>query len=426
MSRTLFNAGFAVVMVAVAVASSGMAGCSQSTPAALDAGVLPASSAGSSAVAPAAGGAEAGRAGDGASAGVGVGVAPSVTGGAGAPGPSALPGSAGASGVPASGAGTSGASAAGAAGLAGIGAAGSGSVAPSMIGPVPQHGALHVEGTKVVDAKDEPIQLRGMSLFWSQWSDYYTVNTVDQLVDDWHVTLVRAVLGVENGGYLEEPADNEAKVTAVVERAIARGVYVIIDWHDHHAEAHQAEAIAFFTRMATKYGATPHVLFEIYNEPLEVPWASVKGYAEAVIAAIRGAGAKNVVIVGTPTWSQDVDIAAENPITTDDNVAYTLHFYAATHKEYLREKARKALAAGVALFVTEWGTCESTGDGVVDEGETKAWLELLTEQDIGWANWSLNTKAEACSALTPTASPTGPWTGSALTQSGSLVKARIP
>ncbi|HEY2733988.1 MAG TPA: glycoside hydrolase family 5 protein [Polyangiales bacterium] len=307
------------------------------------------------------------------------------------------------------------------------GAGGQNSVAPGGVGAVGQHGALHVKGNRVVDASGQPLQLRGMSLFWSQWSNFYSAGTVDQLVDDWHATVVRAALGVENdGGYLASPTDNEMKVVSVVDHAIQRGLYVIIDWHDSNAQTHQSSAIDFFTRMAKKYGSSPGVVFEIYNEPTMVDWPTVKTYAQAVIAAIRGAGATNLVIVGTPNWSQDVDVAAGSPLTGYTDVAYTLHFYAATHKQPLRDKAQKALDAGLALFVTEWGTCESTGDGMLDPSETKLWLDFLNQNQISWANWSLNDKAESCSALTPTAGTKGPWSGSALTMSGMLVKPLIP
>ena len=294
------------------------------------------------------------------------------------------------------------------------------------MGAVAKHGALHTQGNRIVDASGQPVQLRGLSLFWSQWSGYYAPQTVDQLVDDWHATLVRAALGIESEGYLESPADNEAKVVAVVERAIARGAYVIIDWHDHHASDHQAAALDFFTRMARKYGSEPGVIFEIWNEPLKVDWQSVKSYATSVISAIRAAGGKNLVIVGTPNWSQDVDLAAASPITGQPDVAYTLHFYAATHKQFLRDKAKKALDAGLPLFVTEWGTCEASGNGMVDRAETQTWMSFLDQHHISWANWALNDKAESCSALTPDAGMHGPWSGNALTPSGSLVKALIP
>ena len=295
------------------------------------------------------------------------------------------------------------------------------------VGFVGEHGALRVSGNRVVDAHGQPIQLRGMSFFWSQWTDFYVPQNVDVLVDDWKATVVRAALGVENdGGYLANPQPNVDKVRAVVDRAIARGVYVIIDWHDHHAQDHAAQARSFFEQMASTYGEQPHVIFEVYNEPMDVEWPVVKTYAEDIIRAIRGAGSDNLIIVGTPTWSQDVDVAAADRIMSDENVAYTLHFYADTHKQFLRDKATIALNAGIALFVTEWGTCSADGNGSVNEGETQTWLDFMRDNSISWANWSLHHKDEACSAIAPGAGATGPWRDDQLTTSGRLVKPAIP
>ena len=291
--------------------------------------------------------------------------------------------------------------------------------------PVSEHGALHVVNGRVVDAAHKPLQLRGMSLFWSQWSSFYADSAVDQLVDDWQVGVVRAALGIEEGGYLEHPSDNEAKVVAVVERAIERGVYVIIDWHDHRASEHQASAVEFFTRMARRYGSSPQVIFEIWNEPLDVEWSVVKAYAQAVIAAIRGAGANNLVLVGTPNWSQDIDDALADPLSAVTDVAYVLHFYAGTHGQWLRDRAQRAIDAGLPLFVTEWGTCEATGNGDVSEPETKLWMELLARHQISWANWALNDKDESCSALKPGTSSSAAWVEPSMTRSGALVKRLI-
>jgi endoglucanase len=200
---------------------------------------------------------------------------------------------------------------------------------------------------------------------------------------------------------------------------------VIIDWHDHHAQDHLAPAREFFTRMAKRYGASPAVLFEIYNEPMGADWPTVKAYAETIIAAIRAENARNLIIVGTPKWSQDVDVAAQSPLAADGGVAYTLHFYAATHKQWLRNKAEIALAAGLPLFVTEWGSCEANGSGVLDAAETATWLDFLNRHQISWANWALHDKAETSSALVPGTGTKGPWPSEALTASGKLVKAAI-
>jgi len=299
---------------------------------------------------------------------------------------------------------------------------------PSPAGTaVALHGALHVSGTAIVDAAGAPVALHGMSLFWSQWgSAFWNAKAVNSLAVDWKTTVVRAAMGVDNGGYLEAPAREKARVTAVVDEAISRGIYVIIDWHDHDADKHTDAAKAFFREMAGTYGATPNVIFEIWNEPVDVPWRTVKSYATTMLTEIRGRGATNVVIVGSPHWSQDVDVAAADPVA-DANVAYALHFYANTpaHRAPLRAKAATAIAAGRALFVSEWGASAADGGGGVDTVESALWLDFLRLHHIGWCNWSLFDKPEAASALLPGASPTGPWPAAALSASGTFVKAAL-
>jgi len=292
---------------------------------------------------------------------------------------------------------------------------------------VETYGQIKVQGNIIIDKNGQPVQLRGMSLFWSQWmGKYYTPETVKWLKDDWRCTMVRAAMAIEEGdGYLKNPELEKQKVITVVDAAIAQGLYVIINWHDHHAERNVTQAKAFFSEMAQKYGDKPNVIYEIYNEPLDVSWKDViKPYAEAVIQAIRQHDPDNIVVVGTRKWSQEVDEAASNPIA-GGNIAYTLHYYAATHKQWLRDNASSALKKGVALMVTEFGTCEASGDGFLDVTESKAWWKFLDDNKISWANWSIADKVEGTAALKPGASPTGGWTESQITPSGKLVREEL-
>ena len=293
--------------------------------------------------------------------------------------------------------------------------------------PVAAHGGLQVIGNHVCDASGKPYQMKGMSLFWSQWSaQHYTKATINALAEDWRCSVVRAAMAAEpgQGGYLDNPTAAVAQVKTVVDAAIAKGIYVIIDWHKEHrvaAPSQVAEATAFFTQMATTYGSHPNVIFEIYNEPNGPQWPAVKAYAETVIAAIRKTGSTNLVVVGTPTWSQDVDIAAADPITDFKNIAYALHFYAGTHKQSLRDKATAAMSKGIALFATEWGTCNSSGNGGLDFDESVVWLNFLKQNSISWANWSLHDKVETASALKPGYRVTGAPSAADLTPSGVFV-----
>lgn len=303
---------------------------------------------------------------------------------------------------------------------------------PAMAGdetPVGKHGALAFKDAQLVDQHGEPVSLAGVSWFWSTtgWGQdrFYNREAVAFLAEDWNISLIRAAISVEpKGGILTDPDGNSARATTLIDAAIEEGLYVIIDWHAHAAEKHPEAAVAFFTEIAKIYGDKPNVIYEIYNEPLkDTDWDTViKPYAEKVVAAIREVDPDNVIIVGTQTWSQDVDKAADNPLTGYDNLTYTLHFYAGTHGEDLRNKARTAMDKGLALFVSEWGTVNANGDGGVAGENLAQWRAFMKEHKLSHANWSLADKDEGASLLKPGVSATGPWGDEDLTASGLYVR----
>lgn len=289
---------------------------------------------------------------------------------------------------------------------------------------VEKYGKLQVKGTYIMGEYGDTVQLRGMSLFWSQWmGSYYNGGVVKWLRDDWKATVIRAAMGVEHGGYLNAEWEEKEKVNRVVKAAIANGIYVIIDYHSHEAHTNPEPAIRFFTEMAKKFGNYPNVIYEIYNEPLkDISWADdIKPYSEEVIKAIRQYDPDNLIICGTRQWSQLVNEAALNPIK-DVNVAYTLHFYAASHGEYLVSEALNAMKNGIAIFVTEYGTCEYTGNGKLDKEATKFWWDFMDQHKISWCNWSISDKEETASALIIGAPWTGKWKEKKLTPSGLFVR----
>lgn len=290
--------------------------------------------------------------------------------------------------------------------------------------PVQTYGKLRVQGNRIVGKNGKPVQLRGMSLFWSQWiGQYYNADAVNWLANDWRCTVVRAALAVEPDGYLKNPEKEKQKIIAVVDAAVKAGIYVIIDWHDHNAHEKTDAAVKFFGEMARRYGKLPNVIYEPYNEPLQnTDWSKqIKPYHEAVIREIRKYDPSNIVVCGTRAWSQKVDEASLDPIKMP-NVAYTLHFYATTHKQWLRDAAATAMKNGVALMVTEFGTTEASGDGVIDYEETKKWWEFLDTNAISWCNWSVADKVEAAAALKPGAGARGKWKDSEITASGRFVR----
>jgi endoglucanase len=298
---------------------------------------------------------------------------------------------------------------------------------PSGPTPVEAHGQLHVAGGQLLDENDEPPMLQGQALAWDNWwPQYHNKDVVDWLRQDWCVDVVRPAMGIEpEGAYLDDPEASTARMTEVVEAAIESGIYVIVDWHAH--DIHEQQAVAFFSMMAETYGDNPNIIYEIFNEPeTEETWADIKAYADTVIAAIRVHDPNNVVIVGTPEWDQRIDLAAEDPITSDPNVVYAVHFYAGTHTAWLRTRVADALDAGVPIYISEHGGSEADGMGANDYDEWNEWLTFLDDNEIGWINWSIADKeGETVSLLQPGTPGTGGWTQEDLTRTGVHVRSLL-
>ena len=291
-----------------------------------------------------------------------------------------------------------------------------------VISSVGENGFLSVQGTLLVNEKGQPVILRGVCLGWHNWwSRFYHESTVAWLKNDWQCGVVRAAVGVEpEGAYLDEPEEALKCLYAVVDAAIKNDMYVIIDWHSHSIKLEEAKD--FFELVAGKYKDYPNIIYEIYNEPEKDSWSDVKAYSEEVIKTIRAIDARNIILVGVPTWSQDVDAAAGDPVTGYDNLMYTLHFYAATHGDFLFKKANTALQKGLPLFVSECAGMESSGDGPINEQAWQNWVRWMDDHQISWLAWSITDKKETCSMIRNTASPVSDWTDCDLKEWGRIVR----
>ena len=292
-------------------------------------------------------------------------------------------------------------------------------------GSVSQNGFLSVKGTSLVNQHGREIILRGVSFGWHNfWPQFYSENTVSWLKEDWKCGVVRAAIGVElEGAYIDNPQAALDCLYAVVDAAIKNDMYVLIDWHSHSIKLDEAKA--FFQVVAEKYKDYPNIIYEIFNEPEKLSWSEIKPYSEEVIQTIRTIDKRNIILVGTPTWSQDVDVAANNPVTGYDNLMYVLHFYAATHGDLLINKANAALQKGLPVFVSECAGMEATGNGPVNMQAWQKWLQWMNEHHISWIAWSIAAKNETCSMIRDASSPVSGWKESDLKEWGQIVRKEL-
>ena len=274
--------------------------------------------------------------------------------------------------------------------------------------PYGKHGALHVDGLQVKDKYDQPFTLRGASTHGMHWGDgetFLNKTAFQNLRDEWGVNMVRLVSYVTQGGYTDGAKDKLDKhIREGVSDLTDLGMYAIIDWHVHAENPNdkKSEAIQFFDSYSKKYKDQSNIIYEICNEPTGTPWNQLRPYAVDVVNTIRANDPDAIIVVGTNTWSQDVDEVATNGGKINDrNVMYTIHFYSGSHGESLREKVRTALKAGTPVFCTEFGVCDASGNGGFNLEEADRWIDFFEENGISYCCWSLSKKNESASMLSP-------------------------
>lgn len=290
---------------------------------------------------------------------------------------------------------------------------------------VKQPKALHVEGGKLYDKNGKAVQLRGLSTHGMAWfPQYVSRETFKELHDKWNINAVRLAMYTEEyGGYCSggNQADLKKMVKKGVKYATEQGMYVIVDWHilsDQNPNKHKKEAKSFFKSMSKAFANQENVIYEICNEPNgSTSWKDIKSYAKAVIPIIRANDPDAIILVGTPTWSQEIDKAAASPLKYD-NVMYTLHFYAATHKEELRNKMIKAAKAGLPIFVSEFGICDASGNGALDKTQAKAWIKAMDKYGISYMAWNISNKNESSSIIKSSYQKVSGFTTKNLSESG--------
>lgn len=333
--------------------------------------------------------------------------------------------------------------------------------------PVKTYGALQIADydhdqkkktaprRQLCDQKGNPVQLRGMSTFGLQWQDgdwILTEEAFRALAEDWKCDVVRLAMYVGEGGYAERPQELLQKVETGIRLACKYGMYVIVDWHvlspgdptdpvylkagvklPQYAKIRKKHPKytgpqLFFAYLSQKYGDCENVLWEICNEPnglggeanqKEVWKKKLRPYCQSVVNAIRAYDKDdrpNIIICGTDQWSQLVEAPAASPIKDDSNqIMYAMHFYAGTHDtgdgasedQAFRSRVKRALNQGLAIFCTEWGTSEASGNGGPYVNYAKRWLKFMEQQKISWCNWSLSRKRETSAAFLPNAPAEG-------------------
>ena len=313
-------------------------------------------------------------------------------------------------------------------------------ITPTRVGPVSQYGQLvtgkNAQGKGRIygscdGVKDgAEVQVRGMSLYWSmvpKATEFWTPEGISTMVRDMNIQIVRAAMGTTSDdwwgcldgtescgddkskhitGYASNPEFQTNIMNTVVQAAIENDIYVIIDWHSHQANEEVSNATKFFTEMAQKWGKYDHVIFELFNEPKDISWSTIKSYAEKIVPVIRQYS-DNLILVGNRQYDQNPQEAIGNTVS-GENIAYTFHYYANSHcwsgqtswnTPCEGANAQQAIDAGLSVFVSEWGTANADGGGNPDQSRNTSWQNWMDGNQLSWANWSASKVSEGTAAF---------------------------
>ncbi|MCR5196983.1 MAG: cellulase family glycosylhydrolase [Pseudobutyrivibrio sp.] len=270
------------------------------------------------------------------------------------------------------------------------------------------YGPLAVYDSSLVDSKGNPAQLTGVSSHGLSWfPEFITADSIKSLRENWGINVIRLAMYTSDfNGYCVSGTDNQQvlkdKIDEAVKAATDNQMYVIIDWHtlnDNNPNTYKSEAIQFFGEMVRKYQDNENVIYEICNEPNgDTTWADIKAYANEVIPVIRNVDRDAIILVGTPSWSSDLASVAADPLAFE-NIMYTYHFYAASHKTVERDKLVEALDAGLPVFISEYGYVAADGNGSVDTEEATKWNDVIRAYNLSSCIWNLSNKDEGSALI---------------------------
>lgn len=237
------------------------------------------------------------------------------------------------------------------------------------------------------------------------------------------------------------------RMSAFVNTATAAGAYVILDPHNfaryypNISDFNQMQSGAtgligtaavpisafadFWSRVANQYQNNDHVIFNLMNEPNAIPTQSWVDASNAAIAAIRDAGAKNLVLVpgiswtGAHSWvSSGNGTAMLNIVDPGNNFAFDMHQYldsdrSGSHDTIANDDVNRGVSELTAA--TNWlkshglravlgefavanvsigsGTYVSTsGDGLthpqIGDETIDNMLDYMEQNDDAWLGWT--------------------------------------
>jgi len=285
---------------------------------------------------------------------------------------------------------------------------------------------LKVSGNKLLTPDGTTVWLQGINVPSLEWSakGENILQSVKVGIDDWKANVVR--LPVNDGFWFgrgkppqtsNDPEAYRQVVDDAVRMVAARGAWLILDLHRFGAP--EQGAVDFWKDAAARYKNHPAVLFDVFNEPTGITWeiwqkggevkVKQKGKPEprvfqspgmqALVDAVRGTGAKNIIVAGGLGYAYDLSgILTGHALEdkTGNGIMYATHFYN-WHRGW--QKNFLDLADKYPLLVGETGADINKMSFIPakNQEDPYTWVPdaigLMQKYRLNWTAFSMHPKA---------------------------------
>ena len=292
---------------------------------------------------------------------------------------------------------------------------------------------LHVDGTKIVSPSGAEVRIHGIdvcSLEWDAKGDHVE-QSIPVAFDTWGANLVRLPLSEDRWfGKTSDSKDDGTSYRKIVDGLVAqtnlRGKYILLDLHwsnggfwgqdiSQHALP-DTGSLAFWKDFAKRYANQPSVLFDLYNEPIEAPWSTWRNGGpitekfngrtlsyqaigmQTLLEAIRGVGAKNVIVAGGLGYASRMDGLVSNRLIDKGGygVVYANHFYPGWESVEDWEQRMVVATRQLPVLVGEFGADPKSLPLDYPKRRAAQVLAVLKKHDWNWCAWCMHPAASPC------------------------------
>lgn len=314
---------------------------------------------------------------------------------------------------------------------------GANSLAITVKAPAKALPPLHVDGNRLRDPAGAEVWLQGVCIDSLEWSagGERILTSVPVAIDLWKANVVRLPVKAKywfgTGEYQKDGGEAYRRlVDTVRDECRRRGAYLALDLHGFGAPT--AADAAFWKAAAEHFKDDPVVIFELFNEPHDIPWEVWRNGGDtekskhddqqvvqntiktedkrcvgmqALVDAIRSTGAKNLLAAGGLGWSYDLSGVVNGFALQDtadgQGIMYVWHTYPWSHWKVGWQKAVLDAAAQYPILVSEVGNIRRWEDfSFIKQGErveditTGDWprdiLGLIQTHRLNWTGFSFH------------------------------------